>query len=374
MRPSPASRHLDLGPDHPTRPGLVEIVAHHDGQRLTRAHLEIGHLHRGAEKLFEVRDLRQIPVLASRHDWQAPFIGELGACVVIEKALGLETPPRATWLRTGLCEFSRAMSHLAFLSWLPHRSGDSPLSQRIHNLLDGGHLLWQRLTGHRVHPMTCRVGGIDCFPDDRWWDDLTDWFGGVATTGEDLAATLASPRMAELTVGTAVIDAEMVDTHGLTGPVARASGVDVDLRRGHHLAHDQLAFPPDPPLPAAPSGPTSGDAAARLWHLIADLAVSADLVAQVRRGLPELEGPLAARLPSVVKAPRGITWSALEAPWGQAGYLLVSRGERVPWRLALRTPTFANVQALEAVLPGTELDRLDAAIASLGWTLGDLDK
>ena len=102
--------------------------------------------------------------------------------------------------------------------------------------------------------------------------------------------------------------------------------------------------------------------------------MSSSLCRQILDRLPNLDGPLETRLPTTIKAPRGRTWTTIEAPWGRAGYLLESRGSTTPWRMGLRTPTFANVQVLEAVLPGTRVDDVEATIASLGWTLGDLDK
>ena len=111
---------LDLGRLHPTRPGLVRIATTVEDDLITSAQVNVGNLHRGDEKLFEVRDYRQIPMLASRHDWTSPFIGETGAAHVVEEAMGITVPIRVTWIRTLLAEFSRITSHLTFLSWVGH--------------------------------------------------------------------------------------------------------------------------------------------------------------------------------------------------------------------------------------------------------------
>jgi len=105
---------LDLGRLHPSRPGLVTIATTVDDGLITSSRINIGNLHRGDEKLFEVRDYRQIPMLASRHDWTAPFIGETGAAHAIEEAMGITIPTRVAWIRTLLAEFSRITSHLIF--------------------------------------------------------------------------------------------------------------------------------------------------------------------------------------------------------------------------------------------------------------------
>lgn len=360
--------HIDLGPDHPTRPGLVTIPVLVEDGRLARAEVEIGYLHRGPEKLFEVRDYRQLIMLASRHDWQAPFIGELGAAVVTERALGLVCPPRVTWLRTLLMEFSRISSHLAFLSWLPYAADDAETSQAVHSALVSSHILWEQLTGNRVHPMITRIGGISVDVESAWSDRLQLWLDDAVRLAETLNSILNSPEILAHTQGIAVLGAGEVDAFGLSGPVARAAGVPLDDReRPDHLAHHDLS-------PAAIEAPTDGDAWSRLSWLIGEIAQSAGLCRQVLQILPGVDGPLETHLPTVVRTPRGTTWSSLEAPWGMAGYLLVSNGGPTPGRLALRTPTFADVAALEHTLPGTQLDDVPAAIASLGWTLGDLDK
>ncbi len=360
--------HIDLGPDHPTRPGLVTIPVLVEEGSLTRAKVEIGYLHRGPEKLFEARDYRQLIMLASRHDWQAPFVGELGAALVVERAMGLVCPPRVTWIRTLLLEFSRISSHLAFLSWLPYAADDTGTSHALHASLASSHILWEKLTGNRVHPMVTRIGGISVDVDSGWSDLLLEWLGEAAVLGESLQQILNSPEMRRRTRGIAALGPDDVDAFGLSGPVARAAGVPLDERhQPGHLAHDDLS-------PAPVDAPTDGDTFSRFSWLIAEIAQSADLCRQVLGILPGVEGPLDTHLPTVVRAPRGTTWSSLEAPWGTAGYLLVSNGGPTPGRLALRTPTFADVAALEHALPGTRLDDVPAAIASLGWTLGDLDK
>ena len=388
--------HLDLGPDHPSQAGLVTIScctcqdsrSQHD-DRIAAGRMHIGHLHRGVEKLFEVRDYRQIPMLASRHDWHAPFIGEAGAAMAIEKALGIDAPPRAMHVRTILIEFSRMTSHLAFLSWLPWRVADFSHSGRVHHLLDTAHDLWEGFCGNRIHPMTCRIGGTAHDVTPVFAASLNTWCMHAAALSDELRSLLDGPAGA-CTRGVAVIPADAVAPFGLSGPVARASGVPMDLRcpnaarrrtsrsetttswraedsrdAPRHLAYDQVNFP-------VVDAPTEGDAHSRLSWLCAEVRQSADLVTTLLQSLPD--GELATRLPTTLKVPAGRVWSRLEAPWGRAGYLLDSRGTTSPWRLALRTPTFANVQVLEHLLPTLSVEQLEPAVASLGWTLGDLDK
>ena len=112
---------LDLGAEHPSRAGLIELRLWADDGVITRAEVVVGAMHRGAEKLFEVRDYRQILMLADRHDWHAPFSGELLVALACERLLGLTVPARAVWLRTLLAEHTRILSHCAFLSYVSQR-------------------------------------------------------------------------------------------------------------------------------------------------------------------------------------------------------------------------------------------------------------
>ena len=176
---------LDLGPDHPSRAGLLELALWTEGDVITAAEARVGALHRGAEKLFEVRDYRQIGMLADRHDWQAPFFGELGVAMVCEQLLGLEVPPRAVWLRTLLAEHTRLLSHLGFLTHLsagPHPAPDPrPVREQLREQT-------RRLTGNRIHPMVARIGGLSVDADACWLTAET----AVADSVHDLDAEITA--------------------------------------------------------------------------------------------------------------------------------------------------------------------------------------
>ena len=133
---------LDLGPDHPSSAGLIELRLWTESGVISHASVVVGFLHRGAEKLFEVRDYRQILMLADRHDWQAPFAGELLIALACEDLLGLAVPVRATWLRTLMAEHTRILGHLGFLSWLPRALGRPSV---IHDLREQLRTQTQRL-------------------------------------------------------------------------------------------------------------------------------------------------------------------------------------------------------------------------------------
>ena len=137
--------------------------------------------------------------------------------MAIEKALGIDAPPRATHVRTILIEFSRMTSHLAFLSWLPWRVADFSRSGRVHHLLDTAHDLWEGFCGNRIHPMTCRIGGTAHDVTPVFAASLNTWCMHAAALSDELRSLLDGPAGA-CTRGVAVIPADAVAPFGLSGP------------------------------------------------------------------------------------------------------------------------------------------------------------
>jgi NADH-quinone oxidoreductase subunit D len=357
---------LDLGDEHPSGAGLLELTLWTDDGVVTGAQVVVGAMHRGAEKLFEVRDYRQIGMLADRHDWQAPFFGELGVALVCEQLLGLEVPPRATWLRTLLAEHTRLLSHLGFLGPLARRGGPGLDPRRLRERLREQ---TRRLTGNRIHPMVARIGGLAADADPAWLAAEAALMPELRELASRLEAWLLQGDPSASGAGVARVPSGTVASYGLSGPVARASGVGLDLRMAAPtLAYGELAGL------VRPAPAITGDAHARFRALVAELADSAALVAACAARLADLPGPVEVRLGKIVKLPEGEAYLALEAPLGIAGFFVVSRGEKTPWRFKLRTPSFSNVAALESVLVGVPVASLETALASIGYVVGDVDR
>src|SRR5215203_3305783 len=357
---------LDLGPEHPSNAGLIELQLWTEGDVITTARVVVGAMHRGAEKLFEVRDYRQILMLADRHDWQAPFFGELAVALVCEQMMGLAVPERAVWLRTLLAEHTRILSHCGFLSYVPHRIPGDPGLRRLREALGTQTL---RLTGNRIHPMATRIGGLAVDADDAWLQVELQVAAQAARTADAVLTMIDSPPFAALTSGVAFLDRETIQQFGVSGPAARASGVDLDLRlQQHYLGYPELAELITPPIRRW------GDAQARLGVLAEEVVISASLIIACIDRLKELPGPVSVKLGKIIRVPEGEGYLAIEAPLGMAGVFLVSRGEKTPWRLKLRTPSFNNISSLERVLVGVHKEALESALASVGYVVGDIDK
>jgi NADH-quinone oxidoreductase subunit D len=357
---------LDLGPDHPSQAGLIELRLWTEHDVITTARVVVGAMHRGAEKLFEVRDYRQILMLADRHDWHAPFFGELAVALVCEEMMGLAVPDRAVWLRTLLAEHTRILSHCSFLSYVPHRISGDPGLRRLREDLRNQTL---RLTGNRIHPMATRIGGLAVDADDTWLQAERQIARQATSVAEAVLTMIESPPFIGLTRGVGLLDRETIQQFGVSGPAARASGVDLDLR----VQRPSLAYPDLAGLIAAPIH-RSGDAQSRLGVLAEEIAISASLMIACIDRIKDLPGPVSVKLGKIIRVPEGEAYLAIEAPLGIAGVFLVSRGEKTPWRLKLRTPSFNNVSSLERVLVGVRSEALEGTLASIGYVVGDLDK
>ena len=358
---------LDLGPDHPSQAGLIELRLWTADGVVSSAQVVVGAMHRGVEKLFEVRDYAQILMLADRHDWHAPFSGELAVALAGEQMMGLTVPDRAVWLRTLLAEHTRILSHAGFLTWVAHTAERDPGLRR---LLEGLRRQTQNLTGNRIHPMINRIGGLAADATPAWLAAEIAVMSHAVTAAEALLELIDTDPVAELTRGVAGLDRGTVAAYGISGPAARASGVDLDLRRhAPYLAYADLAdlLPRPDPAPA-------GDAAGRLRVLAEEVVTSAALVRACADRLADLPGPVRVKLGTIIRLPEGQAYSAVEAPLGVAGVYLSSRGEKTPWRLRLRTPSFANVAGLEALLVGVAPAAVEATLASVGYVVGDVDK
>jgi NADH-quinone oxidoreductase subunit D len=359
---------LNIGPQHPSTHGMLRLRLVLDGERIVAAEPIVGYLHRGAEKLFEVRDYRQIIVLANRHDWLSAFANELGVALAVERLLGMEVPERAVWLRTALAELNRVLNHLMFLGSYPYEIGAVAPASAALGTRETVLAVMEEVSGGRMHYMFNRVGGLKEEVPDGWTGRARESIDAVRRGLPELDGLIRrNENFLARTTGIGVLPAAAAAAYGASGPVARASGLDLDLRRDEpYLAYGELSVPV--------VTRTAGDCQARFEVLLDQVAVSLDLAGACLTRVDGISGPVNVRLPKVVKAPEGHTYAWTESPLGINGYYLVSRGDRTPWRMKLRTASYANVQALSALLPGSRVEDLVPILGSMFFVIGDIDK
>ncbi len=370
---------LNIGPQHPSTHGVLRLVAKVDGERVESVEPVIGYMHRGYEKISEVRTYAQITALVNRIDWVSGFANEVPFVIAVERLLGIEAPERAQWIRLILTEMTRISSHLLLMSSYPLELGAATplmyaLREREHvmDLIEG-------VTGGRFHPNFNRVGGVKPAAGGgsatkkvsqdlpagflQGTRDAMDKIDAVCDELDDLV--IGNELVQARTVGVGVIPAEKAMAYGLSGPNLRASGVGFDLRKHENLLpYDQFDF--DIPVGR------NGDCFDRFVVRLEEIRQSIRIVRQAVDTIPS--GPLQAKVPRIIKVPPGEIYVRAENPKGEMGYYIVSQGGRIPYRVKIRSASFSNLSILPWVLAGALLPDLVAIMGSLDFVLGDVDR
>jgi NADH-quinone oxidoreductase subunit D len=358
---------LNIGPQHPSTHGVLRVVLELDGERIVRAEPVIGYMHRGAEKLAEVRDVLQVLVLMNRHDWLSATNNELGWAIACERLMGIEVPERAQWIRTMMAEFNRILNHLMFTGSYPLELG--AMTPMFYSFIERELIqhLMESCTGARMHHSYTRVGGVK--------DDLPRGF--IREAHQVLAAVRAKLRdIEDLLMGNEIIHARtkgigrlspaLAVAYGTSGPVLHASGVPMDPRKDDpYEKYAEVDF--DVPVGR------NGDCYDRLWVLVQRMWESCKIVEQCLDKLPS-GAYVNPKLPKRMKVPEGEVYVRTENPLGLMGYYVVGDGEESPYRLKMRTASFSNVSAIPVLLPGVLVPDLIAVLGSVFFVVGDVDR
>ncbi|HXV71952.1 MAG TPA: NADH-quinone oxidoreductase subunit D 1 [Acidimicrobiia bacterium] len=370
---------LNIGPQHPSTHGVLRLVARVDGERCFDVQPVIGYMHRGYEKLSEVRTYPQITTIVNRIDWVSGYANEVPFIVAAERLMELEVPERAQYIRLILTEMARIASHLVFNASYPLELGAAtPLffalreRERVLDLLES-------VTGGRFHPNFNRIGGVKPAYGSgsntrKQAQDLPAGFLEETHVAMDKVLE-ASEQLEDLVAGNEIILArtkgvgflppEVAAAYGVSGPNLRASGVPFDLRKSQdYLPYDRFDFD-------VITG-ENGDCWDR-WHVrLLEIRESVKIVQQAIEGIPS--GDLQAKVPKVIKVPAGETYVRAENPKGEMGYYLVSDGKSGPYRLKIRSASFSNLSILPWILEGALVPDIIAIMGSLDFVLGDVDR
>jgi NADH-quinone oxidoreductase subunit D len=358
---------LNIGPQHPATHGTLRIIARLDGEQVVWAEPSCGYMHRGYEKLTEVRTYPQINTLVNRIDWLGSFANEVPFILAAEKLMEIEAPPRAQWIRTLFFELSRIANVSLFLGDLGVQMGAiTPVffafrdREYVLNLIEGA-------TGGRFHPNFDRIGGLKDDLPKGFIDETRAVMKKMRTFCDELEDLLIGNEIFQSrTRGIGVIPRDVAQSFGLSGANLRASGVDWDLRRDQRLpmAWDKVDFKvithPD------------GDSFARCWVRLQEVRESTRIVDQLLDGMPS--GPIMAKVPRIIKVPEGEAWVHTENPLGEMGYYVVSKGDLGPFRVKIRSASFNNISIVPWVLKGVYVPDIITILASLYFILGDIDR
>jgi NADH-quinone oxidoreductase subunit D len=380
-----------MGPSHPATHGTVRIKLTLDGERVVDSEVEVGYLHRGFEKECEAGEYYQAIPYTDRLNYASPMINNVGYCLAAEKLFGVSVPPRGQYLRTIACEISRLSDHFTCIGASALEL--AAMTPFLYAMQAREHIwdLHEALCGARVTTNYVRIGGLQ--------SDLPPGFADLC--GQKLRAACAifadvdrlltdNPIFRDRMEGTGKASAETLIAYGVTGPLLRAAGVPLDVRRAQpYLVYDRVDF--DVPVGSA------GDNYDRYLVRVEEIRQSVRIIEQALRDLPD--GPVDVddprlRLPAKGKVfnrmeelidqfklvtegmrpPAGEVYQAVEGANGELGFYLVSNGSGRPWKCRCRAPSFSNTQALSEMIRGSLLADVVPTFDMVNMIGGECDR
>ncbi len=383
---------VNMGPQHPSTHGVLRLVLELDGETVMSVAPTIGYLHTGIEKTTEQKKWQQVIPLVERMDYLSAQSNSMAFCLSVERLLGLDVPERVRAIRVLIAELQRINSHLVWLG--THGMEVGAVSVMLYCFRERELLLNlnEMLAGFRMFPSYMRVGGLrEDLPRgfhaavraflDRFPPKLDEY--------EDLLTT--NTIYLQRTQGVGVISKEDAVAWSLLGPIARAAGVDYDVRKYFpYLGYETFDF-------AVPTQ-TAGDVYARYQVRVAEMRESVKICRQALDRIAPT-GPYAVDDPRITPPPKdrvytemealiqhfliysqgftvpaGEAYVAVEGPRGEHGFYIVSDGTNRPWRVKSRAPSLLACQALEKMIVGGLIADVVAVIGSIDVVMGDVDR
>jgi NADH-quinone oxidoreductase subunit D len=382
---------INMGPQHPATHGVLRLVLEIDGEIIVRIYPEIGYLHTGIEKTCEAKFYHQVVPLTDRINYLDPLANNLCYALAVEKLLGLEIPPKAQWMRVLLAELSRLNSHLIWLG--THAMDIGALTVFLYTFREREDILrlFEAVSGQRMMTSYIRIGGLALEPPLDFLDRVQGFIRIFPEKIDEYSNLLTgNPIFQNRLKGVGHLSAADAIALGVTGPPLRASGVDFDLRRDMpYSSYEKFQF----------QVPVSNDCDcwARYAVRLIEMRESVKIIQQALDGMPE--GAVKADAPKIVlpdrekmktqmealihhfkivtegfTVPAGEVFQGIECGHGQMGYYVVSDGTAKPYRVHMRYPSFATLQALEVMCKGRMLADLVAVIGSIDIVLGEIDR
>ena len=382
---------LNMGPQHPSTHGVLRLVLEIDGEIVVRLYPEIGYLHTGIEKTCEAKFYQQVVPLTDRIDYLSPMHNNLCYCLAVEKLLELPIPDKAQWMRVLLSELTRLNSHLVWLG--THAMDIGALSVFLCTFREREDILriFELVSGQRMMTSYFRIGGLSMEPPLDFFDRVAAFMKTFPEKIDEYANLLTgNPIFVNRLQNVGHLSAADAIALGVTGPPMRASGIDFDLRRDMpYSSYEKFDFK----VPVSQRCDVWGRYLVRLE----EMRESVKIINQALAGMPE--GPVKANAPKIVlpdrekmktqmeslihhfkivtegfAVPAGEVYQGIESSRGQMGYYVVSDGTAKPYRVHMRNPSFASLQALETMCKGRMLADVVAVIGSIDVVLGEIDR
>lgn len=382
---------LNIGPSHPATHGTLRIMVNLDGERVHRAGVEIGFLHRCFEKMAETHPYNQVIPYTDRLNYCSAPINNVAYCKTVERLLGVEIPPKAQAIRVVLMELSRIIDHIVCIAANAVDLGALTGFFHLFQYREKVYTLFEKLCGARLTVSMTRVGGMANNPPEGWYKDVLAFCKEMRQGVDDLDKLLTGNKIwIERTRGVGKITPDEAIQWGYTGPCLRAAGVGLDLRKMEpYYGYESLDFD-------VPVG-TSGDVFDRYLVRVAEMRESLKIIEQVAKNIPP--GDYTIRDKSIVlpekkdvygnieglmnhfmlvikglRPPAGEIYDAVEGANGELGFYLVSDNSGRPYRLKVRPPCFSIYQSFPQQITGGLVADVIAILGSMNVIAGELDR
>ncbi|MDU8929031.1 NADH-quinone oxidoreductase subunit D [Alisedimentitalea sp. MJ-SS2] len=386
---------INFGPQHPAAHGVLRLVLELDGEIVERCDPHIGLLHRGTEKLMESRTYLQCLPYFDRLDYVGTMNQEHAWCLAIEKLTGVEVPRRAQLIRVLYSEIGRILNHL--LNVTTQAMDVGALTPPLWGFEQREFLMefYERACGARLHAAYFRPGGVHQDLPPKLIDDIEEWASvEFPAFMKDIDELLTENRIfKQRNVDIGVVDEEMVQQYGFSGPMARSAGLAWDLRRAQpYECYDEFDFQ----IPIGKNGDCYDRYLMRMEEMRQSTSIMLQAIAKLRE--PEGQGDVLARgkltppkrgeMKTSMEAlihhfklytegfhvPAGEVYACVEAPKGEFGVYLVSDGGNKPYRAKIRAPGYLHLQSMDHIATGHQLADVAAIIGSLDVVFGEIDR
>ncbi len=382
---------VNFGPNHPSTHGVLRLIVELNGERVEGLAAVIGYLHTGFEKNMEAKTYWKGITYAPRIDYVSFQANELVYVLAVEKLLGIETPPKAVWMRTLLCELNRIHSHLVYLGTSALELGAVSMFWYCFREREAILDLFEMVCGFRMHTRYFQIGGLAEDIPVGFYDDCREFCDTMPERIDEYESVLNAQQIwLERTKGIGLLSAEDAIALGQSGPVLRASGVNWDLRKAEpYLAYGEVDFD----VPVYPNG----DVYDRYKVRMDEMRESVRIVRQCVDAMPG--GPWIADDRKVVLPPRhelhtsmeslihhfklvtegfrvpeGEIYTTIESPRGELGCYVVSDGGPKPWRVKFRAPSFVALEATATCMSDALIADFIAIVGSLDTLMGEVDR
>lgn len=358
---------VNIGPSHPSTHGVCRVVVHLDGEIVTRAEPIIGYLHRGIEKMAENRTYLQVVPLTDRLDYVGSMYSNWAYCRAVERLAGIRVPERGEYLRVIVCEMQRIASHMMALGSMGADTGAFTFFIYAFDQRERIVELFEELCGARLTYNYVRPGGVASDLPEGWTSRLLEFTTAHRSALGELDRLYFGNAIARGRLkGVGVLDASDAIAWGATGPVARGSGVNWDLRK-----HDPYSVYPrfDFDVPTGTNGDAYDRARVRLFECYESCRIIEQALAQMQPGPCSAEG-----LPRLLAPRPGEAYDHIESARGTLGVYLVSDGSTRPHRMKVCSPAFSNLALLPLLAEGHLLSDLVVVLGSLDPVFGEVDR